>query len=32
MILQEPKDSSGHLTGIVGLCVCVHWGKGSVGG
>ena len=28
-IQQEPKDSSGHLTGMV--CVCVHWGEGGRG-
>ena len=30
LIQQEPKDNSGHLTGIVCMCVCVHWGKGWV--
>ena len=36
-IQQEPKDNSGHLTGIVcmyvcicgGVCLCVHWGWGG---
>ena len=36
LIQQEPKDNSGHLTGIVCMCVFIggkggwHWGKGWV--
>ena len=30
MIQQEPKDNSGHLIGMVCVCVCVHWGEGGI--
>ena len=29
LIQQEPKDNSGHLTGIVCMCVCSLGGKGG---